>query len=134
MSHVVVKRSSLEGLAEGWDDTCYALVKPATYEDRQKFRELLDKDGDSIDYQRQLVEAGFVSGKLKKYNTDTGELELVDMTKEDLDINLVNDRLALDIMGFDLDPKEWAAQVASTVPPSTDSSTEMPSSTDSHEK
>lgn len=132
MSHTIVKRSSLEGLAEGWDESCYAYVKPATYEDRKKFLALLDDpDADSMGYQRDLVKRSFVSGKVKQLNTETGEFELVDLTAEDLEINLVNDRLALDIMGFDLDPKELAAQLSENVPPSATSNTETPSSTDS---
>lgn len=136
MKGAIVKKSSLAGLAEGWDESCYAYVKPATGEDRRVFRQALtdSQDTDNTEelakIQDDMVLSHFVSGKVKLLNED-GKFELADMQKEHLEVGLVSDRLAMDIMGFDLDPKEWAAVLK---PPSEDSnSTETQSSEDSQE-
>lgn len=128
----IVKKSSLAGLAEGWDETCFAYVKPATYEDRKKFRELIDSNDEGMDFQRELVKAKFVKGVIKRYDLDKDAFVEAPMTEEDLDINVVNDRLAMDIMGFDLDPKELAASLAAAQS-NAPTSTETPSSEDSPE-
>lgn len=123
----IVKKVSLAGLMEGWDDDCYAYVRPATFEDRKGFRELSNLSDDAAtEWQSNLVSTHFVSGKVRALNS-SDLFALVDMEPEHLTIGAVNDKLAMGIMGFDFDPKdlELAAAPASTTEPST---TETPSS------
>lgn len=98
-----VKRLSLANVdLDGWDDECFALVKPATYKDRKEWREL--KDEGSLEWQHKLVRDHFVSGKGRDESSN-----LVELSLEDTDINVLNDVLALGIMGINIDPKALAA-------------------------
>lgn len=117
---------------DGWDESCYAYIKPATYEDRKQFREASDVGPDELEeFQAQLVKSHFVSGYIMSFDPKAKDFQLVEMTEEDLSIGLINDRLAMDIMGFDLDPKEWADELEAAKQTSEEASTKTPSSTDS---
>lgn len=103
-----VKKSSLAGLSEEWDESCYAYVVPATYEDHYPLTdgtvsELSPKE--QVEWQKNVVKSHFVSGKIKVFNGEA--FELADMQKEDVAVSVaVLDKLYADIMGFDLDPKD----------------------------
>ncbi|MGB3684960.1 MAG: hypothetical protein WA991_03945 [Ornithinimicrobium sp.] len=132
MANIIVKKSSLEDIMDGWDESCYAYIKPATYEDRKQFREASDVGPDELEeFQAQLVKSHFVSGYIMSFDPKAKDFQLVEMTEEDLSIGLINDRLAMDIMGFDLDPKEWADELEAAKQTSEEASTKTPSSTDS---
>lgn len=123
----IVKKVSLAGLMEGWDDDCYAYVRPATFEDRKGFRELSSLSDDAAtEWQSDLVSTHFVRGKVRALN-GSDLFALVDMEPAHLSIGAVNDQLAMGIMGFDFDPKdlELAAAPSSSSEPT---STETPSS------
>lgn len=115
----IVKRVSLDGLLEGFDAECYAYVKPATVLDKREFRQAIKQikaDELADDWQQNFVSNHFISGKIKVLG-ESGQFELVDMTAEDLDIAEVSDRLLLDIMGLDLDPKGLSAAAAQNETP-----------------
>lgn len=112
----IVKRASLEEVAEGWDDSCYAYVRPATFQDRQDYRKVLQATAEEVEaWQHQLVETHFISGKIKVYTGST--FELVDMERTDLELGAVNDRLAMEILG--IDPKA-VAELLKVAPTKTD--------------
>jgi hypothetical protein len=107
-----VKKSSLAGLSEGWGDECYAIVRPATYSDMIALDGIdrTDKSA-AAHFQRELVRAHFVTGKIKLWS-DKGQ-ELVDMTVDDVDCSVaVLDKLFADIIGIDVDPKDLREAVA----------------------
>ncbi|MEU2203587.1 hypothetical protein AB0P19_06915 [Microbacterium oleivorans] len=104
----IVKKVSLAGLGEQWDDECYAYVVPATYQDQ---KDIAEKDftglsdAEQIDYQLSFVRARFVAGKIRVFNGS--EFELEDMQPEHAEGSVeLNDHLYAAIMGFDLDPKD----------------------------
>jgi len=125
----IVKKISLAGLMEGWDDDCYAYVKPATFTDRKTFRDSTKTSDDEAEaFQNKLVTDHFVSGKVRTLSAD-GTFELVDLTAEHLNISVLNDKLALEIMGFEFDPKDLAGlPPLPTTPTNYRNTTETPSS------
>lgn len=141
----IVKRVELAGLFEGWDAECFARVKPATAQEKTDFRKasfalskVIAEGGDpgdaavEADMQQELVDSHFVSGRIKALN-DAGEFELVDMTKEHIQVADISDRLYMEILGLDLDPKDIAAVAAENKKLSEgEKPTETPSSTSSN--
>ena len=127
----IVKRVSLDGLLEGFDADCYAYVKPATVLDKQQFRQAIQSqknDELADDWQQTFVTDHFISGKIKVLAA-SGEFELADMTDEHLNVAEVSDRLLLDIMGINLDPKGLSAAAAQhSEPQPNEASTATPSS------
>lgn len=106
-----VKKSSLDGLAEGWGAECFAIVRQASYDDMRAIDEIdpLKEQGKAVELQEKIVTEHFISGKIKVWNTN-GEQELVEMTREDATASIaVCDKLYADIIGLDLDPKDIKA-------------------------
>ena len=127
----IVKRVSLDGLLEGFDADCYAYVKPATVADKREFREAIQaqkSDDLGDEWQQKFVTDHFVRGTIKLLD-DSGEFKPADMTTDHLDIAAISDRLLLDIMGIDLDPKGLSAAAAqNSEPQPNEASTATPSS------
>ena len=127
-----VKKSSLADLSEGWGDECYAIVRPAKYEDMLALDAVkAETPAAQVAYQHKVVADHFITGKIKVW-TANGEQELVDMTSDDVDCSVaVLDKLFADIIGFDVDPKDLrvAAAHGRMLPPK-EKSTATPSSTD----
>lgn len=128
------KRSSLEGLAEGWGPECFALVAPATYADQLAIDDLnltTKTPKEQIDAQNDVVRAHFIGGKVNLFDPATGEYTLVSMEVEDCFASVaITDRIYADIMGFELDPKDIRRAVAeNALLPTSSESTETPSST-----
>jgi hypothetical protein len=127
-----VKKSSLAGLSEGWGDECYAILRPTQYDDLVALDELQAKgQKDQVTFQTDLARSHFVTGKIKTWNVETGEQELVTMTADDVDCSVeVLDRLFADIIGIDVDPKDMRAAVAQELKQQHDAAaTGTPSST-----
>jgi hypothetical protein len=103
-----IKKVALQGLGHEWDETCYAYVIPANYEDNISVNELDTEkmsQRDQVDFQIAFVKRHFVSGKIKAFNGQ--DFELTDMTEDDAVASIpIADRLYAEIMGFDLDPKD----------------------------
>lgn len=126
-----VKKVSLAGLSEQWDEDCFAYVVPATYEDNKA---TMDRDfssmtpQDQVDYQLKFVRDRFISGKIRTF--DGAEFALVDMTPEDTGASIaINDHLYAEIMGLDLDPKAIRKEAqADSLQTTSESSTETSSS------
>lgn len=123
-----VKKSSLAGLAEGWGDECFAIVRPAQYTDMIALDSLDASDKvATAQYQIKFVRDRFIAGKIKVWTPD-GQ-ELVDMTVDDVECSTeVLDKLYADIMGF-ADPKALREVVAHEMQrKASEPSTEMSSS------
>lgn len=104
----VVKKVSLAGLSEGWDESCFAYVVPTSYLDQKDVTESSIKSmtpGQQVEYQLQFVRDRFVSGKIKAF--DGSEFVEIDMEPEHTTASVeVTDRLYAEIMGLGLDPKD----------------------------
>lgn len=135
MSFQAVTRSNLAGLAEQWDDECYALVRLATYEDHVRVEEAnaSHKGREGLEFQREFVREMYVSGKAKAFKD--GEFVLIDLTAADAaSIPSVCDKLYMDIMGIDLDPKALASLKMEAVRAEMQSSDNEPTETRSSEE
>lgn len=108
-----VKRIELADALEGWDTDCYAYTTPYTVEDRQAFRAALKLESEEAQeqWQLELIESHFVSGKVKEFDPAAGEFKLVKMTKDHLQLAVVSDLLFAGIVGLELDPKALAASL-----------------------
>jgi hypothetical protein len=129
-----IKKVSLAGLSHEWDESCYAYVIPANYEDNMEVNELITakkNEREQIDYQTSFVKCHFVSGKIKAFNG--ADFELTDMTEEDTVASVaIADRLYSEIMGFDLDPKDLRkAVIENALQTKSESNTATTSSEDS---
>lgn len=129
-----VKKSSLAGLSEEWDESCFAYVQPATYDDQfpltdGSIQKLTPKE--QVEWQTEVVKSHFVSGKIKVFNGEA--FELADMKEEDVTVSVaVLDKLYADIMGFELDPKDLRkAAMESALLTTNESNTETTSSEES---
>lgn len=130
-----LRRCSLSGVHEGWGDDCYALVKPANYDDMIEIDNLrADKSGDEqTRWQIDFIQKKFYSGKIMKFD-DKGDIVLADMTKDDVNCSTtVADKLFMSIIGVDIDPKALRSVAANVSAPTpsventeTSSSTESP--------
>jgi len=126
-----VKKVSLAGLSEEWDESCFAYVIPSSYDDQLALAELNTTemtDAETTAYQLRFVREHFVSGKIKVFNGDSFVEE--DMTPSDTAATIdITDRLYAEIMGIGLDPKE-IRKVAerSTLQSTEESPTSSPSS------
>lgn len=85
----ITKRVSLEGLAEGWDDTCYALVTLATYAEFIGFTKLtVDNTAEGnvklLEFQIDFVKKHLVTGTVKVVD-DAGNFSLDAIKPEDID-------------------------------------------------
>lgn len=132
---VITKRISLQGLSEEWDDTCYALVKPATYEDNILI-ETTDFSKDSktkqVEFQRKFVQDRLVKGQIKVF--DGEQYTAAKLLPEDVGASVeLLDALFAGIIGLDTDPKALReAAIATTTSQESDMKpTSMESSTDS---
>lgn len=107
----VVKRVNLAGFSEEWDETCYAMIAPATYEDRKALINSGIKDSDTealLEWQLKVVTEHFISGKIKVFDGEA--FSPVDMTVEDAVASIdLADYLYSEIMGLGLDPKDIRA-------------------------
>lgn len=134
--YVAVKKSSLAGLSEQWDDDCFAYVQPATYADNVALGEMdfsKMKQSEQVQWQTKWVKDHFISGKIKVFNGT--EFELVDMALEDIDASVaVNDKLYADIMGFDLDPKDLRKAARESALPTNEPSTTETTSSEASEQ
>lgn len=105
----IAKRVSLEGVAEGWTDACYALINPSDYLDsiQIKKQQIDETDEDkAVEFMIDFIKQHFVSGKIMVYN-DNDELELADMVAEDAGASIqITDRLFTSITGVANDPKD----------------------------
>lgn len=107
-SHLAVKKVSLSGVYEGWDDTCYAYVTPCNFETRIEALDLEKaevSDADRFAFQTKLVEEHFVSGVCKAF--DGAKFTKHTLTAEEAtSLPDVSNKLAMFILGYDIDPKE----------------------------
>lgn len=104
----VVKKVSLEGLSEGWDESCYAYVVPSSYLDQKELAEAKLETlspTEQVEYQLKYVHDRFVSGKIRAF--DGKDFVDIDMTAAHTAVSVeVTDRLYAEIMGLGLDPKD----------------------------
>lgn len=113
--HASVKKVSLAGVSEAWDDECYAYMTPATYQDNAELNKLdfenMTED-EQVAFQLKFVREHFISGKIRVFNGT--EFVLVDMRPEDTAASVaITDCLYAATMGFDLDPKDIRKAVLS---------------------
>ena len=132
----IVKRVSLEGIYEGWDDSCYALVRPCNFETRIAAADLEKEnvpEADQVTFQTKLVVDHFVRATGVSY--ENGDFAKVELTAEKAaELPDVSNKLALYILGYDLDPKDLREAVANADVQNVDSTaTKTSSSTDSPE-
>jgi hypothetical protein len=103
----LTKRVSLANLSEGWDE-CYAIIRPATYQEYQEFLALDVADmtpADQMKVEIEMVTEHFVSGKILILDAE-GESQLEDMKPEDIRASLpLANTLFFEILGVKLDPK-----------------------------
>lgn len=121
----VVRRFSLADVAEGWDDSCYAMYRPASYRDLKAYQDLdtiTMKTNDSVAYMVKFIKEHFVSGKVMILD-DNNTLVVGDMETQDVDElppDVLGDLFAT-MNGGVLDPKDTAKEATpAAVPPSDD--------------
>jgi len=104
----ITRRVSLDGISDGWDAACYAVITPASNDEYLEFMDLQDSTmtpQEKFKYQINFVKKHLVSGKVKILN-DANELVLDDLLEEDIDSSKeLSDRLAIEVMGLNVDPK-----------------------------
>jgi hypothetical protein len=129
----ILKKVSLAGLAEGWDDQCFVVVRPASYKQFKEYIAAKPEDMDEaqgIELITHMVSEQFVSGKIMVLNADN-QPELGDATKEDIEnlsVEMLN-ALFTGIMGVNYDPKATPMDLKPSNPSSTSGdSTAEPSS------
>ncbi|NIL77109.1 hypothetical protein [Rhodococcus sp. B10] len=124
----------------GWDG-CFVEWRPATYIEQQRLirANLAGLDDDTAEQMAiDLVKQRVIAGKVK-IKGEGGEPELVDIETEDIDSmpSVIIDRIIADMTGqkYDADPLEKtepeiasSADIDSTKPQATTSTTETPSS------
>lgn len=117
------KRLSLAGIADDWDDRCYIVLRPMTYDDRAAASEIADglTNAEAQQIIKKAIKDHTLSGKVLVYGTD-GSPVLADILAEDLDLFDVNtmDLLYAKITGQEYeDPKAIGRKTANeTHPPS----------------
>lgn len=82
----ILKKTSLAGLAEGWDEECYVLTTPVTYHQMLKLQKMdVDENNPepAVMETISLIKQHIAGGKVKIL--EDGELKLVDIDKEDVD-------------------------------------------------
>lgn len=103
----LTKRVSLATLSEGWDE-CYAIVRPATYQEYQDFLAFNVADmtpAEQMKVEIDMVTEHFVSGKIVIFDAEW-DTQLVDMRAEDIKASLpLANSLFFEILGVKLDPK-----------------------------
>ena len=129
-----VKKVSLAGLYEGYDESCFAYVVPANFKVRFESVKLEDpevKEDERERFQSEMIRNHFVSGVIKQFDgTDFTESKLT----ADIAIELpdVSNKLAMYVLGYDFDPKElMKAQSNGAEQSSENANSETPSSTES---
>ncbi|MDQ0825425.1 hypothetical protein QFZ60_001598 [Arthrobacter sp. B2I5] len=122
----ITKRVSLAGVAEGWDESCYALVMPPSNEEYIDFTTTTAAEDmsniDKFKWQIEFVKKHLVSGKVKVLD-DSGNLVLDDLLTEDIDASKeLADLLFIQSVGLDLDPKglSTAMETSPTPEPTTE--------------
>lgn len=113
---VVTKRVSLAGVSEGWDESCYALVKPATYDDNIVIEETdvskLSRS-EQVAVQEKFVQDHFIKGEVMLF--DGEDFALGALTKNDVAASVdLLDALYMGILGIDSDPKDIRKAVEAT--------------------
>jgi len=122
-----IKKVPLEGVSEGWDESCFAYVTPGTFKERLRSIELEKQDDQSanVTFQDDLLDAHFVSGTIKGFD-GTGFVDM-DLTVEDAkSLPDVSNKLTLYILGYDIDPKDLRSLLASQSNSTTSSPTDIP--------
>jgi hypothetical protein len=122
----LAKRVSLDGIARGWGDECYAMMLPASYTDMLQADQLDEKTKEQqVQFQISFLKDHFVSGKIRLI----GEDQPVDMEADDVGASIaLTDRLFLGCLGDDVDPKGPGPVAGATVEPQPDEKpTETPS-------
>lgn len=131
---VAIKKVSLNGIYDGWDESCFAIVRPCNFKVRIEATEVEGKtETEQMEFQNKLVKEHFVSGKVMAYQEE--KFAAVDLSADQaVDLPEVSNKLALFILGYDVDPKDLDEAVAqSVVPQSEPTDTETSSSEDSQE-
>lgn len=104
----ITKRVSLDGIADGWESDCYALVTPASYAEYLEFVKLSTEgksNAELLQYELDFVNKHFVSGQ-GKFLEDDGSTTLGNLTTEDVaESKELADKLFAEIVGVNLDPK-----------------------------
>jgi hypothetical protein len=119
----ILKKISLAGLADNWDENSFIIAKPVSYKDYQEYTDLDVKAMDEkagVKLMIDMVKSHFVSGKLPIL-ADSGEVTIEDAEKDDIEnlgVEMLS-KLFSEIMGVNYDPKaiQTAAQankIAST--------------------
>jgi hypothetical protein len=130
----ITKRVSLAGIADGWDDECYAIITKVTNRENFELAELDTSkfnERKSIEYQAKFVKDHFVNGQIMVIN-ETGVLEHAPMTASDIDdITEIANTLFLAAVGSDIDPKAIPKEAPPADElPRKEATTETTSSTD----
>lgn len=121
--HYAVKRVSLEGVMEGYDSSCFALVKPANFSVRLEEESLQSPDSTTaarVAFQEKLIKDHFISGSIKCYDgTNYADIELT----SDIAIEIpdVSNKLAMFVLGYDVDPKDIERALMKPKEPMSDS-------------
>ena len=112
------KKVSLAGVAEGWGEECYAVMRPADYDDMLAVDNVDNSDkAAAAEFQKQFVQDHFIRGMVRI----DGDDQPVDMEAADTHATVaLCDRLFLACLGDDLDPKEVRAAAAHSGEPSND--------------
>jgi hypothetical protein len=114
------KRVSLEGLYEGWTSDAYAIVQPASYEDKITLASYVTdniSNADGLKYELEAVKKHLVSGKIF-IQGEAGDLKLDDLQPTDLDdMVAVTQRLFIAMSGLDADPKDTPTETATSPMP-----------------
>ena len=125
-TYASVKKVSLEGVSEGWDDSCFAYVTPANFAERKQAMSFKSDDplaDDSVTFQDKLVRDHFVSGTIKVFDGQT--FTDAPLTAEDAaGLPDVSNKLTMFILGYDIDPKDLSSLLASQLTTSTTSPTD----------
>ena len=126
----ILKKTSLEGLAEGWGDECYVLTTPVTYGQLSELNKLKIDAADEakgIEFMIKFIKEHIAGGKVKVL--EGNDLQVVDLEADDVDgfsIEMTNTVFA-SITGAQFsDPKVSAQEAQSTT---LQSETEPPTTT-----
>lgn len=119
----ITKKSSLAGIAEGWDESCYAIVTAATVEELVEFSKFKGSDhseAEWVNIAADFVKHHFVSGRVLVLGqpASSKKFVLADMQLADISqsIDIVTKLLA-DIAGVNYDPKDTGPAASSEPQP-----------------
>lgn len=129
----LIKRMSLEGVADGWGADCFMLYRPASIAKLKEFKTLKDNlsDEEGLDYMTQFVKDHLVRGRVMVLD-DNGDLVEGDLSAAHVD-ECDADTLSFmfsEMLGVTLDPKDLEKARSRAIEPSSGTaSTGTPSST-----